>query len=306
MKRNKCAFAGGIVLALLLFSGIVSAQVVSDLRFNEILIQNDSLNVDEFGEHSAWIEIFNSGYNTVDIGGCYLTDDMNNPTKYWIPTGDPATKIPLRCFIIFWADGKPSRGIQHLNFKIEGGKTIALFDASGKVLIDKVEIPAEQHSNMSYGYMEKGTGALGEEAQGEWEYLEKITPASHNDHSRHSSSGEQFVKHDPTGFGMAMVAMSVVFCSLALLYFIFKNIGSFFLRSSKKTKKAKTGGVETSVAATDTDDISGEVGAAIAMALHLYQTEIHDEENMVLTIKRISRAYSPWSSKIYTLRKYPQ
>lgn len=305
MKRKICAFTGGIVLSLLLFSGIVSAQVVSDLRFNEILVVNDSLNLDEFGEHSAWIEIFNSGYNTVDIGGCYLTDDLNNPTKYWIPTGDPATKIPLRCYILFWADGKPSRGIQHLNFKIEGGKTIALFDASGRVLIDKVEIPVEQHSNMSYGYMEKGTGALGEEAQGEWEYLDKITPASHNDHSRHSSSGEQFVKHDPSGFGMALVAMSVVFTSLALLYIIFKNIGAFFLRCSKKSKKAKPGILATEKEC-DSNDISGEVGAAIAMALHLYQTEIHDEENMVLTIKRISRTYSPWSSKIYTLRKYPQ
>ncbi len=307
MKKNRCAFAGGIVLALLLFSGIVKAQVVSDLKFNEILIENDSLNVDEFGEHSPWVEIFNSGYNTVDIGGCYITDDLNNPTKYWIPTGDPVTKIPARCYIIFWADGKPSRGIKHLSFKLEGGKTIALFDASGRVLLDQLEIPTEHHSNMSYGYMEKGTGALGEKAHGVWEYLDKITPASHNDHTRHSSSGEQFVKHDPSGFGMAMVAMSVVFTSLALLYFIFKNIGSFFLRSSsKKTKKARAGGAEAVVEDDDADGISGEVSAAIAMALHLYQTEIHDEENMVLTIKRISRAYSPWSSKIYTLRKYPQ
>ena len=48
-----------------------------------------------------------------------------------------------------------------------------------------------------------------------------------------------------------------------------------------------------------------EVNAAIAMALHLYQSELHDYENTVLTIQKVSRNYSPWSSKIYTLRKTP-
>jgi hypothetical protein len=48
--------------------------------------------------------------------------------------------------------------------------------------------------------------------------------------------------------------------------------------------------------------ISGEATAAIAMALHLYLDEIHDKESGVLTIKRISKTYSPWSSKIYAVR----
>jgi len=38
---------------------------------------------------------------------------------------------------------------------------------------------------------------------------------------------------------------------------------------------------------------------AIAMALHLYYDEVHDDESNVITIKRIERRYSPWSSKIY-------
>ena len=48
--------------------------------------------------------------------------------------------------------------------------------------------------------------------------------------------------------------------------------------------------------------VSGEEIAAISMALHLYLDEIHDEESGVITIKQISRAYSPWSSKIYAVR----
>ena len=54
------------------------------------------------------------------------------------------------------------------------------------------------------------------------------------------------------------------------------------------------------------DRLSGEVNAAIAMALYLYSGEIHDQENPVLTMVRVSRTYSPWSSKIYGLRKLPR
>ena len=41
---------------------------------------------------------------------------------------------------------------------------------------------------------------------------------------------------------------------------------------------------------------------AAFLALHLYSSEeIHDEESNVLTIDRIQRRYSPWSSKIYSM-----
>ena len=35
------------------------------------------------------------------------------------------------------------------------------------------------------------------------------------------------------------------------------------------------------------------------------QDEVHDVEETVLTITRVKRSYSPWSSKIYTLRENP-
>ncbi len=291
----------GIFLIIFVLTEKTEAQNVTDLRFNEILVMNDSLNVDDFGENSSWIEIFNSGYNTVDIGGCYLTDDMSNPTKYWIPSGDPITKIPAQCYLLFWADGKPSRGILHINFELKGANTIALFDGSGRELLDKLEIPQPQRSNISYGLMELEDES-GEQSN-DWVYLEKITPASNNDHSRKASAGERFVKVDPTGLGMTITAMSVVFSALALIYLIFRSTGKYFSRSKVPANQVKTSVTQT--APVKPGELSGEMSAAIAMALHMYQSEIHDEENTVLTIKKVSRTYSPWSSKIYTLRKYP-
>ncbi|MCX6165130.1 MAG: hypothetical protein NTU73_09800, partial [Ignavibacteriae bacterium] len=51
-----------------------------------------------------------------------------------------------------------------------------------------------------------------------------------------------------------------------------------------------------------TDDLS----AIIAATIHLYLQEVHDFQNYSLTIKRIDKIYSPWSSKIYGLRKLPR
>jgi len=40
------------------------------------------------------------------------------------------------------------------------------------------------------------------------------------------------------------------------------------------------------------------------MALHMFYDEVHDNESNVITIKRIERRYSPWSSKIYGTNNY--
>ena len=55
-------------------------------------------------------------------------------------------------------------------------------------------------------------------------------------------------------------------------------------------------------------EVPAETYAAIATAMHLYMedNETHDDESFVVTLKHTDRTYSPWSSKIYTLRETPQ
>ena len=81
---------------------------------------------------SGWIEIFNSAYNSVNIGGMYLTNDPANPTKYRIPTGNSITKIEPRSYLVFFADKHPTRGVQHLNFSLQDTNYLALYDAMAK------------------------------------------------------------------------------------------------------------------------------------------------------------------------------
>lgn len=97
---------------------------------------------------------------------------------------------------------------------------------------------------------------------------------------------------------IAVVGYVVVFASLVLLFWFFNNIPKLIYMKPWKRKKGDAGDEEENQGTT----ISGETTAAISMALHLYLSELHDEESGVLTIKKVSKTYSPWSSKIYAVR----
>lgn len=298
-----------IVVLLVSFAGLrmVSGQSALDLRINEVLVENNSNYVDDFGEHSPWIEIFNSAYNSVDIGGLYLTDDLSNPTKYRIARGQQITLIPPRSYLVFWANNQPSHGIRHLNFVLQEGKTIALYDANGRTLIDSVTIPYSIQPDITYGRKVDGGDV--------WVNLAKSTPGANNDTEFHPLAADKFLEVDPSGSGMAFVAMTVVFTALAILFVFFKNLSRVLKMDMSKQRIARTlakarlgRDTEGAVDKPETEEefnVSGEVNAAIAMTLYLYSAELHDAENTVLTINKVSRTYSPWSSKIYGLRKSP-
>lgn len=272
----------------------VKAQSGLDLRINEILVYNDSNYVDDYGNRSSWIEIFNSAYNTVNMAGMYLTNDPKNPKKYWIPTGDPLTKIAKRNYLVFFGDNHPTRGILHLNFSLQDTNYLALYDVNGRTLIDEITYNIKKR-DISYGRETDGADS--------WVFLDKTTPNANNYTGEIITAGQQFVEMDPYGIGMAVIAMTVVFTALVLLYLVFKNtrrlysidLGKIFKKNEKILPVIE-----------EKHDVSGEVNAAIAIALHLYQSEYHDHEEAVLTIKKVARTYSPWSSKIYSLRKSPR
>lgn len=295
MQNKVKPLLSGIIFFLLFTSGFSGmAQGTAGLRINEILVNNVSNYVDDYGEHSPWIEIINASYSNANIGGCYLTNDLNDPKKYWIPVGTAGTAMPPEGYVIFFADNRPTRGIFHLNFDLRESTVIALYDASGKTLLDKVELTGMQKSDTAYARVNTEGN--------EWKFTTHTTPGSDNDYSRKLTAGEEFVAIDPYGIGMTAISMSVVLSALAILFLAFTLI--FRLMNAKKTEKVKPDVAVTM--AKEVPAISGEVNAAIATALYMYRNETHDLENTVLTVKKVARTYSPWSSKIYTLRKTPR
>lgn len=111
---------------------------------------------------------------------------------------------------------------------------------------------------------------------------------------------QKFLDYDPYGVVVTIISMGVVFASLALLYFMFSTIARAYNIDIKRSKLIKKGKVEEAEQLQDLT--SGELNAAIALTLHLYKTQIHDHQDTILTLKKVTRTYSPWSSKIYGLR----
>lgn len=104
------------------------------------------------------------------------------------------------------------------------------------------------------------------------------------------------------GLIISFVGIIIVFVALAVLFKAFESISrlvSLNIRSRlKRQGKMVNGGTESLM-------IPADHSAAIAMALYLY-FELHDEESNVITIDRVSKIYSPWSSKIYSMRRTPR
>jgi hypothetical protein len=80
----------------------------------------------------------------------------------------------------------------------------------------------------------------------------------------------------------------------------------FFLYRTDKIIKVKNQSLTQSVHTPQTEEVTDEEAAAIALAIHMYKREMHDMESLTITLKKVSRIYSPWSSKIYTLRQNPR
>jgi CotH protein/chitobiase/beta-hexosaminidase-like protein/lamin tail-like protein/parallel beta helix pectate lyase-like protein/type IX secretion system substrate protein len=147
-----------IVVATILFFMLSNINAQS-LFINEFMASNviSTPEIVDYDDYSDWIEIYNDSSASINLSGYYLSDNLNNPTKWQIP---PGTSIPAKGFLIFWADGfddSPGNGIKyyHLNFSLnKDGEEIGLFSPE-QILIDSLKY-ATQISDVSYGRQPDG------------------------------------------------------------------------------------------------------------------------------------------------------
>lgn len=300
----------GIFLSLMLtmaFSSCKEQKPNNRLFINEVLVDNQSNFQDDYGQHSGWIEIFNKSYSSADVAGCLLRVSSlpGDTVTYFIPKGDVMTVLKPRQHTLFWTDGAPRRGTFHTNFVLSktNENWIGLYD-SGRKLLDKVVVPA--------GVLDKDCSyARVSDGQNEWEVKDDredryVTPSTNNKTIESNPKMDKFERHDPVGVGMAISAMAVVFTGLILLFVCFRlSGGSAVVLRKRNAMKAKNVTDHKEAKEMKLGEAPGEVIAAISMALHETQGADHDVEETILTISRVKRSYSPWSSKIYTLRETP-
>jgi hypothetical protein len=92
------------------------------LRINEWMPAPDS--------GDDWFELHNPGSFPVEISGLYLTDNLNDPYKNRIPALSFIGSGP-NGYALFQADSAPSKGANHVNFKLSNvAEAIALFGAN--------------------------------------------------------------------------------------------------------------------------------------------------------------------------------
>jgi hypothetical protein len=99
-----------------------------------------------------------------------------------------------------------------------------------------------------------------------------------------------------------IIVVSVIILVAVISYILLKHFGYIKTKELVNTQEI----LQATPPESEQDKLAGEVKAAIVMALYLYTNEIHDQEDPVITMIRVSRTYSPWSSKIYGLRKSPR
>ncbi len=163
----------GVVLSLL--AGLLGcskdeAREGGTIIINEFLASNKTGLRDEDGDRRDWLELKNTGSQTVSLDGWSLTDDTTNPEK-WV---FPAIDIAPQSFVVVFASGKNRKGTTlHANFKLSSsGDYLALFaenDKANPVSEWKEKYPA-QVADIAYGtHMEPG-----------FHYLAPPTPGAEN------------------------------------------------------------------------------------------------------------------------------
>ena len=310
------------------------AQGRKNVRINEVMVQQDSTG------GTGWVEFYNSSYSSTAVEQMFITTmsreeiqsvfDKNKGNKkkpkqilvelceaqpmdiYEIPRGDERnTKIAPRAHFVMEADGDPKSGTFHMPFTFTLGKNnyIALYDVNGD-LVDDVTIPATLHAGETYAIKAEGRlpSTLGDKNT-EWTVKDgktietAITKGNYNIREVNENI-EAFHVKDPHGYWIALLAMSVVFSALALLYICFKLFGKFASRNLQSEEKVQSAAPEAAqaVAVPATGDLDGEKMAAICFALYQH-LNAHDNESGVLTLN--PRDNSSWANKAGLMREIP-
>ena len=133
-----------VLLALFLINGISTGQ---SLYVNEVLATNSSCCYDEHNDYDDFIEIYIPTSSSFSVNGYYLTDYLNDPTKWSFPD----LTVTDTTWMIVWADDDVEQGEMHAGFKLNGtsGEGVYIFD-SDLNLVDSVTF-GPQTENISLG-----------------------------------------------------------------------------------------------------------------------------------------------------------
>lgn len=154
----------GLISVVLLWQNLSGSHIVqaqsNAIIISEIMSSNSSTIVDEDGEYSDWIEIYNSGSNTINLQGYTLSDDIDTLAQWSFPS----VTLNANQHLIIFASGKNranAGGELHTNFKLSaGGEYLALADTNSVVTTQFSPRYPALDSDVSYGRSSDGQMGL--------------------------------------------------------------------------------------------------------------------------------------------------
>lgn len=106
------------------YAPLTTAEVATTdhhaVKINEVSAAN-SVYVNDYFKKDDWVELYNTTSQPIDLTGYYLSDDINNPTKYQIPASQikDANVIPAHGHRIVWCSKRERTGKEiHASFKL--------------------------------------------------------------------------------------------------------------------------------------------------------------------------------------------
>ena len=105
---------------------------------------------------------------------------------------------------------------------------------------------------------------------------------------------------------VALFGIIIVMVSLFIIYFFMQFISwliKYYKYIQLKTIRKKKNKLRIIKIEDNRPDI--EAVLAISTAIHMEMKYKMEEQNAILTINKLIRPYSPWSSKILSMRKVP-
>ncbi|MAZ95916.1 MAG: hypothetical protein CMP53_00160 [Flavobacteriales bacterium] len=121
----------------------------SGLVINEFMASNSSTVSAADGGYYDWIELHNASNSPIFLGDYGLSDNLNDPEKYILPS----VNLPSGGFMLIWASNEAVNNPYHAPFKLaKSGEEIALFhDPLGSAdTVDYINFGA-QSTDVSFG-----------------------------------------------------------------------------------------------------------------------------------------------------------
>ena len=126
-------------------SVVIPAPLVGQVLINEIMADNGTIALDNYGENDDWIEFYNSTSTPKDLSGLYLSDDPLLLNEWQIP---PGTFIEPYGYLIFWTDKDADQSGLHTNFKLSSAGE-SVFLSNGSTIYHQVDFGL-QTTDISY------------------------------------------------------------------------------------------------------------------------------------------------------------